>query len=462
MKEEQLFIGQIQPLQNKATAGTKQYKYDNFALYSLNEKQKFDNSELCNSLNITGEKAPYLAPRMSRELIATITKPNALYSTPDALIVVDGTKLKTLDGAVLTERGTLTDGVKSLADFNGKTIIFPDRKYYNYRAEPVEFGDLLVNEGEGEELVENKGAVPEADYITTFRNRVFAVKGDSIYGSKLGDAFTWNLYTVPTGSSDSWWNDVASRGDFTAVTTYNDSVITFKPIRIHELTLRKPPFSVTDGAEIGALSQNSVVECGGILYFAASDGIYSYTGGMPRAISQKLDFKALQSCVLGSDNKRVYCSLYDGTKRGLYVYHAEFGTWTKEDDLNVFQFCYFDSYLYALCTDGKLYKFRSGNETINWYAETGNITCGTFEKKESLKINARFKIESGELTFSMSYDDGEYAEIKTFTEAKTYSEDIPIKLNRADRISIKISGKGYSEVYKLEFTFTRGSDYGKQ
>ena len=71
----------------------------------------------------------------------------------------------------------------------------------------------------------------------------------------------------------------------------------------------------------------------------------------------------------------------------------------------------------------------------------GNITCGTFEKKESLKINARFKIESGELTFSMSYDDGEYAEIKTFTEAKTYSEDIPIKLNRADRISIKISGR---------------------
>ena len=67
--------------------------------------------------------------------------------------------------------------------------------------------------------------MPELDFLCENENRLWGCKGDTIYASKLGDPFNWNVFDGV--STDSYAVDVGSAGDFTGCFAYRGYPVFF-------------------------------------------------------------------------------------------------------------------------------------------------------------------------------------------------------------------------------------------
>ena len=77
-----------------------------------------------------------------------------------------------------------------------------------------------------------------------------AAKGDTVYASKLGDPFNWNVFDGL--STDSYAVDVGSAGDFTACCSYLGYPCMFKEEHIYKVYGDKPSnFQVMGSASWG-------------------------------------------------------------------------------------------------------------------------------------------------------------------------------------------------------------------
>ncbi len=101
----------------------------------LDRRDKISNSSLSEMVNISPEAIPSLVPREARKLIAEASGATEI-CTPE----YTGGELNSFTGVRGTKfyykgvkaEGSLTEGRKSIADFNGKICIFPDKLYYDY------------------------------------------------------------------------------------------------------------------------------------------------------------------------------------------------------------------------------------------------------------------------------------------------------------------------------------------
>lgn len=106
----------------------------------LDRRDKISNSSLTEMTNMSARAIPALVPREERRLI--ISTPNATeICSPE----YTGGRLNSFTGVMdnhfyyksIKIEGTLAEGRKSIADFNGKICIFPDKMYYDYNPNPV-------------------------------------------------------------------------------------------------------------------------------------------------------------------------------------------------------------------------------------------------------------------------------------------------------------------------------------
>lgn len=424
----------------------KRYIENTIEFNGYNASEHKDKGEMPDMLNLCSNNYPCASPRPSREVIATLVKPNGLISANGKLAYVDGTSFK-YDG---TSKGTVTDGMKHMVDFQDKILIFPDKKIYNPADDTfADIGNAAVYPAEG--------SCPDIDYATVLNNRVWACKGNHIYASKLGDCTNWT--SLGTSAIDSFSVDVASEGDFTGIATYMNHVCFFKEDLIHELYGDKPSnFQVQDGPKKGALSQNSIIEVNNMLFHLWRDGINVYQGGQPIPISSNMNKKYVSGSA-GSDGRKYYMSLYDGAAYTLFVYDSLYKMWHKEDSLNVVQFASLDGYVYALCADGKLLKFNSGNEAVQWEVYTQVLTERYQGKKGYSDLSFRLDLESGSAVMVyVSYNSGDFNLVKHYEARGLSSLTIPLKIERADHFQIKISGRGKGKLYQIDRKFFLGSD----
>jgi len=164
----------------------------------LNKRENVKDDQIVDGVNVGSEALPKMSPRLPREDLGySLSDPQDLFSAGGKLAWVDGTSFY-YDGV---EKGTVTAGKKSMVDFNGHIVIFPDKKYYCYNSNNVDYDEF------------GSFTAPDLDYITTHYNRVFGCKGDSIRGSKWGDFKTWDDFSGE--EDDSWATDVVTKGNFT-------------------------------------------------------------------------------------------------------------------------------------------------------------------------------------------------------------------------------------------------------
>lgn len=341
-------------------------------------------------------------------------------------------------------KGAVTATAKSMCDFNGKVIIAPDGKYYDY----------------GTDTFSTVATWPGLDYIDVLNNRIWGVKDSNIYASALGQYNVWDDYSGD--AEDSYATDVAEEGDFTGIKATQNYIILSKRDYLYEVYGDKPSnFQVRLLGEIGCLSDKSMVEINHELYYLNHMGVYVYSGDAPRNVSLALN-ETYISGVAGTDGRKYYLSLYNGTEYNLYVYDTFTGVWCREDDLNVKDFLLLDTDFYALTTD-TLYKFDSGTEDVNFEFETERFTEQYNGAKVSSEFNVMVEIDGAAMVRCYSsLDGGSYTLSKTILNQGFNSYNVQIKPARCNSIQLKFSGFGSVKIHELTRSMKIGSALAKR
>ena len=244
--------------------------------------------------------------------------------------------------------------------------------------------------------------------------------------------------------------------DFTGIIKYRNNVVITKPDLTYECYGNKPPYRIIEVAKTGCIDGRTICEVDGVLYWLSRNGIVAYAGGQPRVISQKLN-KTFISGVSGTDGRKYYCSLYDGTNYCLYVYDTYNGMWHIEDNIEVVGFAYSNGFLYAL-TKSEILKFNSGNERIEWEFETQDYTFGIPETKNVAKLWIRADMKPNtNLDVYVRSNNGEYNRVANYQANNQTTFDFKVRIKKCDTFSIKFKGIDDVKILDIHGKVTAGT-----
>ena len=320
---------------------------------------------------------------------------------------------------------------------------------------------MIGDGGDQEAALTVARKMPDLDFICENENRLWGCKGDTIYASKLGDPFNWNVFDGV--ATDSYAVEVGSAGDFTGCVSYLGYPCFFKDQAIYKVYGDRPSnYQVMSSASLGTAPGNerSFAIAGEILFYLSRVGIVSYSGGIPQSIAAPFGTQRFTEAVAGSDGVNYFVSMQDMDKTwGMYVFDTGKNMWEKEDQLQVLDFGW-DTELYFLAADGKLW--MNGNArtvpdgaqlepAVESFVEFGDFVEGNPNVKGTSKLQIRMELgEGASVTISMLFDSvGQWEEVATLTTAKKRSYYLPIIPRRSDHFRIKITGTGDWKIYSI-------------
>lgn len=307
--------------------------------------------------------------------------------------------------------------------------------------------------------------MPDMDFIFTAGNRLWGAKGDTIYGSKLGDPLNFNVFDGL--ATDSYSVDLGTPGDATAGIEYNGYPIFFKEDGIFKLYGDYPQnfqmyATMKQGVRKGCAK--SLVISGDILYYVSRFGVMAYNGGVPRWIGEQLG-KTILKAVAAGGGQKYYLSAYDGEVWDLYVYDANSGMWHREDDLRLIDAGY-NGAVIGLSADGRILSLspdytRSGTEEEEapWMVEFADMVFGSPNRKGIGKMQFRFGFEEpGEVVISVKYDSGEWEQVMTVSGGTKESRVIPLIPRRCDHFKIRLESRNRVNIYGMTVHYYHGSE----
>lgn len=342
---------------------------------------------------------------------------------------------------------------------NNKTIIIReiDGDYLRF----YENSFVIDEGGDQEASLTISRTMPELDFICENENRLWGCKGDTIYASKLGDIFNWNVFDGV--ATDSYAVAVGSAGDFTACCGYLGYPCFFKEEHIYKVYGSKPSdFQVMGSASLGveAGSGQSCAIAGETLFYLSRAGIVAYSGGIPQNISSPFGTERYRNAVAGGDGTKYYISMEDTAGIcQLFVFDTKTKLWHREDEKKIVGFAW-DKELYFLDSTGKLWLWGNARSVpegavsegaFESYAEFGDFVEKDPNKKGTSKLQLRIELEAGaEANVYIQFDsDGVWRKVRTLTADVKKSYYLPIIPRRSDHFRIKIVGKGMWRLYSL-------------
>ena len=307
-----------------------------------------------------------------------------------------------------------------------------------------------------------KRVIPDLDYICENNYRLWGCKGDTIYASKYSDPLNFQVFDGLT--SDSYYIQVGSDGEFTGCISYSSYICFFKEDVLHRLYGNKPSnyqvltsniFGVQAGCERSMCIINET------LYYLSRNGVYAYTGGVPELISDNFGTKRFTDACSGSDGNKYYICMKSGDEVGIFNYDVLRGLWLKEDNTKVLDFADIEGQLYFISDDNKLYKMSVDDspEVIEWSATFCPFTEMVNERKGYSKLNLRAELDADAwLKIEIKVDDEVWRTVYTTHNEHAKTVVIPIYPNRCDCFKVRLSGKGYCKIKSFVRDFYVGSE----
>lgn len=314
--------------------------------------------------------------------------------------------------------------------------------------------------------------VPDLKHMCQNENRLWGCTDTTIYASKLGDIFNWNVYDGL--DTDAYAVDTGSAGAFTGCISYGGYPTFFKEDHIYKVYGSVPSnFEVLGSATLGLAEgcSDSLAIAGETLFYLGRNGIMAYTGGIPQPMGAVFGTKRFRSAVGGSDGLKYYVSMQDDVGVwGLYVYDTQTGLWHKEDEVHITHFTRWAGNLYLLTEAGELWIAGNANDPpadttaegrIEWFAEFSDFTEDDPNKKGLSKIQIRLELDNGaEVKVFVMYDsDGEWVQAgHAIGESIKRSYYLPVIPRRSDHYRLKLTGTGGCRVHSLVRETYSGSE----
>lgn len=495
----------------------------------LNNTARPEDGEITKGKNLKSDNSPCLSSRDQRNPIRQlVNNPNGFGSHNGKLYWVDGTQFWFNSEF----KGNILDSPKTFLGFNDYLLIFPDKLYYdtiNNAMGPIEntntagagtltfehnkivstvaftgftagdgititgcvtspvnnvtaviksmtstemvFNDNTFTAGtEVAAVITIKRSIPDIEFIAEHENRVWGVKGSAVYASKVGDFKNWNVFRGI--STDSYAASVGSEGNFTGILKSPNHLALSKETCIHQVFGNKPEnFEVGQAIPcVGVLTgaRKSICHVNGTIYYLGSNGyIMGYAGGLPTVESVKLGKKYI-SAVAGSDGRKYYCNLNNGTEIQTFVMDTWQGNrWDPDDIYSIFGYTYCGLLMYELrnIPDRYIYghyKSTVGYEAFPWVAETGPLYETVAEKQGNSEINVLADMGPNSILWIYKkLDAGVFTLVGTF-EANTAEKEglrtikTTFPIEDCQYFKLQLIGNGPVTVHAIERVFYEG------
>ncbi len=301
-----------------------------------------------------------------------------------------------------------------------------------------------------------KRKIPDFSCVCVHNNRLWGCEGNTIYGSKLGDPYNFFVYKML--STDSYSVSANSREAFNACVSYGNYCIFFKSDSVFKLYGDKPSnFQLVEsiGRGIEAHGKNSIVNIGSEIFYSGIGGVYSFYGGLPNLISGKIENVKMENSCGGTDGKMYYlaCDTPDGRK--LFVYDIKKSLWSVYGNTKIKRFSYHNGILYAIDENG-LYHF-SDEEALGdeWFVIFHPFREGYHLKKKYTKMWVAAELfENAWIKAEIKRDNGAWEQIMLRYGKNKEHITIPIGVGKCHEITLRISGRGKSNILSIVREFT--------
>ena len=357
-------------------------------------------------------------------------------------------------------------------------------------ADPENDQTLIIREIEGDELrfyehsftvttvaasITVARTVPDLDWICTNENRVWGCKGDTIFASKLGDPFNWNVFDGL--STDSWSWDTGTEGAFTGCISFLGYPCFFKERHIFKVYGDKPTsFEPMGAPDLGVMAGcgRSLAIANETLFYLSRVGPMAYAGGVPRPIGEALGEK-LSAGVGGSDGLRYFLSAKTGNNSWLlYVYDALRQMWHIEDSTQATAFTPGAAgSVECLTASGGLWTTDEGatgtaEAAFQWsaelgdyytYSSSGRTSRHSANKKHVTKLLLRLDLPTNATAaVYIRYDStGDWITAASLAAGVKRSDYIAVIPRRCDHFRLKLTGTGRAKIYSITTETAEGS-----
>ena len=257
--------------------------------------------------------------------------------------------------------------------------------------------------------------VPELTNICTHGNRVWGTEGNSIRSSALGKAGVWYDFSADTYGtlpSSCYSAEVDSGGEFTAICSFNGSILAFKQNCIHKVYGTQPEnytlyTQSCTGVEPGGANTLAIIN--GELYYKGADGFYAYSGGVPVCISRNIELEGCKAVSSATDGTNYYTLMQKDGAPYLLVYYPQKGIWHTETIGDTLLLVGNSPDVYAVCGNSIVnLRDDASRESFDWSFEM-SFDEDTYRYKYYSRVLVKYRLaDNGYFTVTTRYDNNHH------------------------------------------------------
>lgn len=309
--------------------------------------------------------------------------------------------------------------------------------------------------------------LPDLTHICTYGNRIWGVEKNSIRCSRLGDGSVWEDFSADsfgTLPSACFSLEVDSGGEFTAICEYNGNIMAFKENCVHKIYGTHPENYTLQTQSLKGVQKgagDTLVNINGVLYYKSIDGFYTYNGGVPVCISDKLDnnFRAIYSA---TDGINYFTIIERDTKREILIYNTRFRIWHSKNADGVFMLLYSANSLHTISANS-IQKLNADSCYTKWKFEF-EFDENTFYQKRYMRLLLDYDLKkNGYFKTTAIYDDNHVLNFTSgdYTVSPNGESIINLPFVKCRKINIVFEGSGDFTLKKLTREYILLKEGGK-
>lgn len=313
--------------------------------------------------------------------------------------------------------------------------------------------------------------MPVLDKICSHNNRIWAISGNEIYTSKLGNPSEWNDFSTDAYGimPNACFNTKAeTRGDFTGIIPYNSYIFAFKENAIHKV-YGDCPAEYTLYTKLCIGTQKNLGSCictaKNYIIYPCDGDIYVYGDDYPVCISHKLKtyISPISACC---DRDYYYVLATQEEKKKIFVYDLKHKSWHTQDSPGDALFLASSkNEVYMATSDSIIHlnpksDIRKCSDKIRW-SFTIRFDDRLFDMKGYKNLAIRYSLASdASFTVRAKYDDSTSGAVcgAVFDESHAGGCMIYLPIRRCLWFDLEFCGTGQFSLKALKLKYYRGSE----